>query len=54
MFNGALKIRFFLLILVGDFQKPSLLGLINTSSHNLLFFKFRNFKFDLEHTFVNN
>ena len=45
MFNGTLKIRFFIDI--------SWRCLIN-SKHNLLIFKFRNFKFDLKDNFVNN
>ena len=49
----------FLLILVGDFKKPSLLykrlitiGLINSAI--LAIFKFPNFKFDLKDNLFNN
>ena len=49
MFNGALKIRF-LLILVGNLNCSS--GLFN--SENLVIFKFRNSKFYLKDNFVNN
>jgi len=50
MFNGTLKVRV-LLILVGDL-KTVIAVVINIE--NIIIFKCRNFKFDLNDNFVNN
>ena len=52
MFIGTLKIGFFIYISSRRLKPFIALGLIN--SYNLLSFKFRNFKFDLNNNFANN